>query len=118
VDSRGVGPVHLGQRRAQRVAVLGDQDQIDVVGHQHPAPHGDTVRGAMHPQQLAIGGVVRIAEKRPLPSVAALREVVGNTGNHEPRQPSHRPDLPRIGRRVARKRVRIGGSLRKGRRGV
>jgi hypothetical protein len=71
VKPRGTGPVRPGQRRAQGVAMLGDQDQVDMVGHQRPAPHGNAVRGARGARQLATGEMVRIAEDRPLAAVAS-----------------------------------------------
>lgn len=65
-----IGPVHLGQGRAQSIGMLWNQDQMDVVRHQHPAPYRHAMRRAVLAQQVAIGGIVRSAKKircRPLP---------------------------------------------------
>lgn len=97
VNPPGIGAVHLGQCGAQRVAVLGHQDQVDMVGHQHPAPHRDAMRGAVRSEQVAIGGVVGGREERPLPGVAALGDVVRDAGDHVARKSGHCESLAESG---------------------
>ena len=60
-----------------------------MIGHQHPTPHRNPARGRMLTQEIAVEGVIIIGEKRPLPAIAALSDMVRNARNDEAREPSH-----------------------------
>jgi hypothetical protein len=53
-----------------------------VIGHQAIAPNLDPFLVAPLGHQFQISLVVAVVEKRRLPAVAALRDRVGQTGNH------------------------------------
>ena len=70
VDMPGIAPVHPGERPPQPIGVARHENQMDMVGHQHPGPHRDLDGAAGSRQEDAIERVIRLAEKvcaRPLP---------------------------------------------------
>jgi hypothetical protein len=56
---------------------------VNMIGHQHPAPHRDTVRRTLRGQQIAVQGIAARLEKRLLPTIAALGYVIGDTRRDE-----------------------------------
>jgi len=76
----GIAPMDRRQGPPQAVLVGRDQDQVDMVGHQHPRPHLDPGRRRVLGQQLAIEPIVAITEEGPRAAIAALGHVVGKAG--------------------------------------
>ena len=64
-------------------------EQMDVIGHQAVGPNLDPFLAAPPGHQLDVSRVVVLAEERLLTSVAALRDVVGQPGDNQPRQSCH-----------------------------
>ena len=60
-----------------------------MVGHQAPGPNRDPRIGAAFGHQLDIEPIVVIVEKDGLAAVAALGDVMRNTGHDGPREPGH-----------------------------
>lgn len=89
VNAPRIGTMHLRECGAQGINMIGNQDQMNVIWHQHPAPHGNPVRGALHSQQITIGGIVRRLKEGLLPSVAPLCYMVRHPGHHISSKPSH-----------------------------
>jgi len=90
VDQSGISTMHPRQGAAQAVFVLRDEDEMNVVGHQTPRPNGHPRFVRRLGQPVAVGGVVRIGEEHPPPAVAALRHMVGQAGNDDTGETSHR----------------------------
>lgn len=89
VDPPGIAAMHLGKRAAQRIGMFGNQNQVDMVGHQHPAPHRHPMRSAMKAKEIAICGIVVCTEERLLPPVAALGDMVGNARENKAGEAGH-----------------------------
>jgi len=74
--------VHGRQRTAQRVRVGRDEDQMHMVGHQHPGPDLNGGRRGVLGQQVPIEPVVVVAKEGLRATVAALGDVVRDAGEH------------------------------------
>lgn len=61
----------------------GTQDQVDMVGHQTPRPHRNGGLRRRLGEKVPIGGVIGVRKEHPLAAVAALRDVIGDAGDHE-----------------------------------
>jgi hypothetical protein len=59
---------------------------VDVIGHQHPAPDLEFRRTAGFRQEVAVRRIVGIAKERLRSAVAALRDVMRHTRDHEARR--------------------------------
>jgi hypothetical protein len=90
VDDACVAPVHRRERAAQAVVVMRHQDEMHVVRHQAPGPHGDVSGAAMLGQQVAVERVVRIGKEGAGAAVAALGDVVRMTGDDDAGEAGHR----------------------------
>jgi len=80
MDAACVGAVDLGQRAAQAVGMFGDADQVNMVGHRHPAPHRHPVRGAVPGEHTEMERMVGVLKICPLAPVAALGDMVRDAG--------------------------------------
>jgi hypothetical protein len=60
--------------------MAGHQNQVDMIGHQHPTPHRNIMSGAMLAQKVTIGRVAFVAEEGLLSPVTTLRHMVGRVG--------------------------------------
>ena len=65
MDTTSVSAVHFGQRTAQGVNRIGNQNQMDMIGHQHQAPHCNAMRSTMTCQHITIRTLVRIGKRMP-----------------------------------------------------
>jgi hypothetical protein len=83
MDVSGVAPVDQGERAPQAVRIGRVDDEMDVIGHQHPSPDFHAGLAAMPAEEIAVKRVVGVAEKRPRSAIAALRDVVRQSGNDD-----------------------------------
>ena len=102
MDDAGVAPMHRRQRAAQAVLVARGQDEMDVVGHQTPGPDFDAGVAARGGEQIATERVIGVGEEHPRAAVAALGDVMRQTGNDDARKPSHGAIMADRVRRVNR----------------
>ena len=72
----------LAKRGAQTIGVGGNHDQMYMVGHQAIAPDFGSRALATFRQQVYVQAVVIIGEKGFKPSVAALGDMVRDTGDN------------------------------------
>ena len=93
MDGAGIGAVQLGERAAQAVGIGRRQDQMHMVRHQAPRPDADIGGAAMLDQQVVVERVVLGREEHFGPPVAALRDVVRQTGNDNASEASHAVNL-------------------------
>jgi len=81
--------MRFADRPPQRLPAVGDQDQMDMIGHQAVGPDRDTMLAALLTQQIAIEFVVGIGEKHVLAPISALGDMMGQTGNDETSDAGH-----------------------------
>lgn len=91
VNMAGIAAMHRRQGSAQSVLVRRGQDQMDVIGHQHPRPHRDPGGSARFGQQGTVQGIILVAEEYLRPTVAALGDMMRETRNDEAGQAAHGP---------------------------
>ena len=96
MDAPGISAVQLRQRAVHRVGVVGHQNQMNMVGHQHPRPHRHPVCGALYREQIAVSAIVVGGEKTLLPPIAALCHMVRNSSQNEAGKTRHAPILPTL----------------------
>ena len=89
MDVASIGAMHGRERATQCVRVMGNKDQMHVVGHQHPSPDLDACCARVLGQKIAIETIVVIAEKRARPPVAALGDVVRDSRKHRSGKTGH-----------------------------
>jgi hypothetical protein len=85
----GIAAVDHRQRPAQAVLVMRHQDEMDVVGHQHPRPDLNARSRAVLAEQVAVQRVICIAEEGLRATIAALRYMVGMPWENRACQASH-----------------------------
>ena len=86
MDRAGISAMHARQGAPEAVPVLRHEDQMDVIGHQAPGPDLDVGSAA---EEIAIERIVIATEERLLPAVAALGDMVRDTGNDDPGETGH-----------------------------
>jgi len=63
MDTTSISAVRFGQRTAQGINMIGNQNQMDMIGNQHPAPHCNAMRSTMICQHITIRTIVRIGKR-------------------------------------------------------
>src|SRR5712691_11449449 len=101
VDDRSVAPMRLAERPPQRFYAIGDENEVDVLGHQAIGPDRDAVLAALARHEIAIELVVAVAKEHPLAPVAALRHMMGQAGDDEAGDAGHGEASSDQGRRRA-----------------
>jgi len=99
VDEVGIAPMSFPDRPAQTIGRF-RRHQVDMVGHEAIAPHGDPGGGEFLRRDLEVGVIVRRPEERLLSPVAALGDVVRRVGHDHTRHPGHERLLMRGGNDV------------------
>ena len=106
VDVAGVMPVNKAKRPPQPILVAGNCDDMHVIGHQAVGPNLDTRPVGCVGKKIEIERIVRLLEKSPLTTVAALRDMMRFAGEDEAGKPSHDTKLCPL-----RNRINIWGLL-------
>ena len=94
IDAARVVAVGFADGEAQGLLALGHGDEVDVVGHEAPAPDPNAMALAMLGEQLDVGHVVALAEKGLLAAVAALGDVVREAGGDDAGESGHGGSMP------------------------
>jgi hypothetical protein len=76
----GIAAVRLPQASRQGVVAFGHDNQVHVIGHETIADQPETRRLAVFRDQGEIGDAILIVPKDALAVVAALRDMVGQSG--------------------------------------
>jgi hypothetical protein len=92
VDDAAITAVRFADGARQPVWPIGNEDQMDVVGHQALAPHRHAMFSAFHGQEIAIKLVIGVAEENRLAAIAALRDMMRQSGNDEAGDAGHTRD--------------------------
>src|SRR5262245_2877708 len=97
MNDPGIAAMHRRQRPPQPVRIGGHQDEMYVIGHQAPRPNLDIGRPAMLAQEIAVERIVGVAEEGAGTAIAALGDVMRQTGNDDACEASHGASLRIIG---------------------
>ena len=89
IHAMRIAAMRLPQTARQGVLAFGHHDQVHVVGHKAIADQPETCRLAILGDQAEIGGAIDIVAKDVLAVVAALRDVVGQSGSNDPSKSGH-----------------------------
>ena len=94
VGEGGEAPVRLADRLGQPIGAGGNEDQMNMVGHQAIGPAGHAIGAATLGHQIAIERVVARLDEQRLPPIAALGDVVGKVGDDDAGQTGHWSIIP------------------------
>lgn len=81
IDETRVAAVRLADGASETNVVAGDQNQVDMVGHQAPGPYLDASLACLLRQQTAVDVLIAVLKKDRLTPVATLCDVVGRMRN-------------------------------------
>lgn len=74
----------------------GTQNQMEVAGHQHPAPHRHPMCSAVNLEKIAVSSKVRIAKKGLLTTVATLGDMMGNARKNKSGKSGHQAGVTEL----------------------
>ncbi len=97
VDVFGVEPMRAADGQCKRIGALGGDDQMHVIRHEAIRENREAVALRLLCEDSQIGPSIIVAEEDILAVVAALRDMVGQTGNDDSRDPRHRRQRSRYG---------------------
>ena len=80
---------HFSKSAPRTIAIAGHQHNMHRVGHQAIRPDFDTRPLGSTRQQIEIQRIVTVLEKRPLPPITALCDVVRNARDDNARKTGH-----------------------------
>jgi len=101
VDDRAIAPMRLAERPPEPLAGGGDEDQVDMVGHQAMAPDLDPVLARLLGEQVTVEFMVGVREEHGLAPIAALGDMMRQAGDDETRDASRgRPRKPGMPNRL------------------
>jgi hypothetical protein len=89
MNDAGMATMHGGQRPPQPVRVERHQHEMHMVGHQAPGPHLDVGLAAVLRQEIAVERIILPAEEGARAAVAALRDMVRDTGDDDAGETTH-----------------------------
>lgn len=84
VEGAGVLGVDAAEGAGEGVALVGDGDQVDVIGHKAEGLDSHAVVAGVVLEEIEVELVVVDAEVRFLPIVTALRNMVREAGDDQP----------------------------------
>jgi len=89
IDGCTLASVRLAQRPPERGGRVGDEDEVHVVGHQTISPASHAMFAPLFGEQMFVEFVVVVPKEDLITAVAALSDMMRNTGNDEARDPGH-----------------------------
>ena len=89
IDVLGIAKMHRLEYGGKRSGLGWHDDQVDVIGHQAVGEDVESALGRVIPKQTQVPAIVRPDEEDVLATVAYLRNVVRDTGNHNSRNTWH-----------------------------
>ena len=89
-------PLRLTVRREQAVRVIGFEDEVNMVRHQAVSDDACIGPPRADAKEIKIGAIVVRSEKNLLPAIAALGNVMRDSGNDDAREPGHLESLSLI----------------------
>ena len=94
MDAAGIGAMHRSQDAPEPVSVARDEDEMNVVGHEHPGPYRDTRRPGVLRQKITVAGVIFGTKKDLRATVSALRHMMRNARQDRAGETGHANMLP------------------------
>ena len=95
MNMSGILSMHFRERTPQTIGIGRVQDEMDMVGHEHPRPDFHSGFAAMDLQQVAVKRVIFVAEKCSRSAIATLRDMMGDARNDDAGKTSHERTLAR-----------------------
>jgi|UPI000562B63A hypothetical protein len=89
MDMASIGAMNARQCAANTVSIRRNEDEVNMVGHQHPAPDLYASGATMMGQEIAIERIVIIAKEGLRPPVAALGDVMWNIRGDDASETGH-----------------------------
>lgn len=89
IDPLGVAHMQRFEGPLQAVIAVGHQDQVNVIGHQTISQDLHCMRVAVGLQPIQVRPAILVGEEHILAAIAALRDVVRETGKDGARQSGH-----------------------------
>ena len=89
IDHARVSAMGLGQCVAETKRVGGHEDQVDVIGHKAIGQDLRAAAATVGGKQASIFGVVLITKEGTLAPISPLGDMVGQSWNDDPGEPSH-----------------------------
>lgn len=89
VNPPRISPVNFRQRRPQGIDMIGNKDEVHVIGHEDIAPHRYAMRRTLCFEEVQIGCIVGILEECLLAPIAPLGDMVRDAGNDIASQTCH-----------------------------
>jgi hypothetical protein len=96
IDVSGGASVQIAEPALQPIFVLRRHDSVHMVRHQTIDPD---LNAGLRRRDTEPIPIIGIAEERPLATIAALRNMVRNSGDDQARYPSHDRALPKRGKK-------------------
>jgi hypothetical protein len=85
----GIPPLSVLQRQPQTIGLVGQRDQVYMIGHQAVADQFYPVQGNALPQQIQIDAAIGVAGKDKLPCIPTLGNVMRYPNRDHPGQTRH-----------------------------
>jgi len=85
VDDCAIAPMRL----AERLSAIGNEDQMNVIGHQAIGPDSDAMLTALLAREIAVEFIVGVGEEHGFAPISALRYMVRQAGNDETGDAGH-----------------------------
>ena len=82
--------MRLLERLRERLRIVWDRDQVDVIRHQAIAQQREAVKLGVLPQQLKVGDAIGIADENDLSSISSLGDMMRNVDDYDAGQSSHK----------------------------
>ena len=76
-----ISPVNFRQLRTQGIDMVGNKDEMHVIGHEDPAPHRYAMRSTLCFEDIPIGHIVGLLVECLLASVATLGDMMRDAAN-------------------------------------
>ncbi len=89
MDVSGIAAMNRRQGTPETVLVGRCEDQMHMIGHQHPSPYPNIGCFAVCRQQIAIKSVISVAKKRLRTTVPTLRHVMWYPRDDKASETSH-----------------------------
>ena len=80
VDDRAIAPMRLTERAPERFGAIGNEDQMNMIGHQAIGPDSDAMLAALLAQEIAVEFIVGVGEEHGFAPISALRHMVWQAG--------------------------------------
>ncbi|MEZ5693866.1 MAG: hypothetical protein R3D99_08500 [Altererythrobacter sp.] len=90
IDIAGITAMEIPKGSPQSILVRGREHDVNMIGHEAIAPDFRVrTRGGIG-QEVKVKGIVAVFKKGLLPTVAALRDMVRNTGKNNARETGYK----------------------------